>query len=179
MGQLSALFYKNWILYKRSLLGNVLELLLPIFFIFFVLLVRQLELPIEYSEQSFLSNPLLSKSIQNDVIANAQLKYTIIHSENAYLAQWLGSLPTAAPFILSSRPSFNPSPTLSRPSPQRAISKATSRLKATQSRRRSASGSSLSVTALTTHTNFDSISAKIERGRMVQLRMRCSQEIRL
>ena len=46
MGQLSALFYKNWILYKRSLLGNVLELLLPIFFIFFVVLVRQLELPI-------------------------------------------------------------------------------------------------------------------------------------
>ena len=56
MGQLGALFYKNWLLYKRGIVGNILEIAVPIFFIFFVILTRNLDKPIDYVEQSFLTN---------------------------------------------------------------------------------------------------------------------------
>jgi hypothetical protein len=39
MGQLSILFYKNWLLYKHSVLGNILEILAPMLFICFICLV--------------------------------------------------------------------------------------------------------------------------------------------
>ena len=57
MGQLSALFYKNWILYKRGMFGNFLELIIPIIFIFLVILIRKLEEPKSYESQSFYTNP--------------------------------------------------------------------------------------------------------------------------
>lgn len=43
MGQLTALFYKNWLLYKRGILGNIFELLIPILFIAIVAMVRRLD----------------------------------------------------------------------------------------------------------------------------------------
>ena len=42
MGQFKALTEKNWILMKRNPVCTVLEILLPIIFILFVLLVRHL-----------------------------------------------------------------------------------------------------------------------------------------
>jgi hypothetical protein len=42
MSQFKALAYKNWILYKRSWLGSLLELLLPILFVVFVYVVRKI-----------------------------------------------------------------------------------------------------------------------------------------
>ena len=45
MGQLSALFTKNWILYKRNLLGNCLEIAIPIFFVIFVLVIARIDVP--------------------------------------------------------------------------------------------------------------------------------------
>lgn len=42
MGQFKALATKNWVLYKRSVLGSVCEILLPIIFMLFVFMVRQL-----------------------------------------------------------------------------------------------------------------------------------------
>ncbi len=85
MGQLSALFYKNWILYKRSLLGNVLELLIPIFFIFFVLLVRKIEEPTTYTQQSFYTNPLFSYTIEQTNASTAYLKYFNIYAGGVQL----------------------------------------------------------------------------------------------
>lgn len=87
MGQLSALFYKNWILYKRSLLGNFLELIVPIFFIFFIVLVRKLDQPTPYETQSFLNNTLYSYTIDGTSSLTAHLKYLIIYSENAQTDQ--------------------------------------------------------------------------------------------
>lgn len=57
MGQLSALFYKNWILYKRSIIGNIVEFLIPILVIFFIVLVRNLDSPVFYAQQSFIDPP--------------------------------------------------------------------------------------------------------------------------
>ena len=42
MSQLSALFYKNWLLYKRSIFGNILEIFVPIFFVLIMIVVQQL-----------------------------------------------------------------------------------------------------------------------------------------
>ena len=56
MGQLSALFYKNWLLYKRGLFGNILELVIPLFFLYFVILTRNLDKPVTYAQQSFVGN---------------------------------------------------------------------------------------------------------------------------
>ena len=62
MGQLGALFYKNWLLYKRGIVWNILEILIPIFFIF-VILTRNLDKPIDYAEQSFLANSTYAHTI--------------------------------------------------------------------------------------------------------------------
>lgn len=86
MGQLSALFYKNWILYKRGLFGNFLELAIPLFFVFFVVVVRRLELPTTYEEQSFYSNPLYSYNVQSNSIPTAFLKYYVLYIENVLRA---------------------------------------------------------------------------------------------
>ena len=48
MGQLSALFYKNWLLYKRGLIGNILEIVVPIFFAIFIIVTRNLDKPVDY-----------------------------------------------------------------------------------------------------------------------------------
>ena len=53
MGQLGALFYKNWLLYKRGIVGNILEIVVPVFFIIAVVMIKNLDKPIEYAEQSF------------------------------------------------------------------------------------------------------------------------------
>jgi hypothetical protein len=42
MGQFKALMTKNWILYKRNIVGSILEIFLPIIFALFVLLTRHL-----------------------------------------------------------------------------------------------------------------------------------------
>lgn len=75
MGQLSALFYKNWLLYKRSLLGNILEILVPIFFILFIVMVRRLEQPTVYAEQSFIGNGIYSRAIDSATSSTDWLKY--------------------------------------------------------------------------------------------------------
>lgn len=82
MGQLTALFYKNWILYKRSLLGNVLEFAIPVVFIMFVVLVRKLDMPTNYSEQSFTSpiNPLYYFDMKADSIL-PHLKYILFYPD--------------------------------------------------------------------------------------------------
>lgn len=74
MGQLSALFYKNWILYKRGICGNILEFVIPIFFISFVVLVKRLYPPTTYTEQSFLSNPFYAFTINNNAALTSYLK---------------------------------------------------------------------------------------------------------
>ena len=39
MGQFKALLTKNWILYKRSWLGNIIEFFVPIFWAVFILII--------------------------------------------------------------------------------------------------------------------------------------------
>lgn len=74
MGQFSALLLKNWLLYKRAILGNILEILIPILFIVVIAMVRKLDEPTVYSEQSFLNNTELAKTISSSTSASALLK---------------------------------------------------------------------------------------------------------
>ena len=55
MGQFKALATKNWILVKRSPIGTILEILIPIICMLFILMIRNLADIEEYDEQSFLS----------------------------------------------------------------------------------------------------------------------------
>lgn len=69
MGQFKALATKNWILYKRSPLGSILELVLPIIFVLFFILVRNLAKVDTYSEQQFLTNSTFTFTHYGDVVA--------------------------------------------------------------------------------------------------------------
>ncbi len=48
MGQFSALFVKNWILYKRGWVGSLFEILIPVLFSIFILLIRRLATTTDY-----------------------------------------------------------------------------------------------------------------------------------
>lgn len=74
MGQFSALLLKNWLLYKRAILGNILEILIPILFIVVIAMVRKLDEPTVYSEQSFLNSTELAKTISSSTSDSALLK---------------------------------------------------------------------------------------------------------
>ena len=84
MGQLGALFYKNWLLYKRGIVGNILEILVSIFFIFFVILTRNLDKPIDYVEQSFLANSTYARTINGTTNVTAFLKYFLHNLKNLH-----------------------------------------------------------------------------------------------
>lgn len=84
MGQLSALFYKNWVLYKRGILGNVIELFIPVLFMFIVILVRKTNEPTTYIQQSFYTNPSYSHTIDGTNPATAFLKYFHIYKGIAH-----------------------------------------------------------------------------------------------
>ena len=85
MGQLSSLFYKNWLLFKRNLLGSVCEMLIPVIFIFFFLLVSKLDPPIDFKEQSFIGNSTYDKTINS--FDAATLKYPPFKPEIALASQ--------------------------------------------------------------------------------------------
>jgi len=80
MGQLSSLFYKNWLLYKRGIIGNILEFIVPIFFIIFVMVTKNLDPPVTYEQQSFISNATYAKTINSVTSSTAFLKYANIYS---------------------------------------------------------------------------------------------------
>lgn len=42
MGQFKALCYKNWVLYKRSIVGSILEIAIPVIVLLFLILTRSL-----------------------------------------------------------------------------------------------------------------------------------------
>ena len=56
MGQFKALLTKNWILTKRSPVGCVLEIIIPILFMVFILMIRQLAKITTYEDTSYLGN---------------------------------------------------------------------------------------------------------------------------
>ena len=74
MGQPSALFYKNWLLYKRAPLGNCCELLVPVFFALFIIVVRNLDKAVTYSEQDFITNATYARTIVSESASNPSLK---------------------------------------------------------------------------------------------------------
>lgn len=74
MGQFSALLLKNWLLYKRAIFGNILEILIPVLFIIVIAMVRRLDQPTVYAEQSFINNTELTKTISSSTSASALLK---------------------------------------------------------------------------------------------------------
>jgi hypothetical protein len=55
MGQFSALFVKNWILYKRGWVGSFFEIIVPIVF---MVIVRRLAVSTDYVETQFVGNNL-------------------------------------------------------------------------------------------------------------------------
>lgn len=60
MGQFKALFTKNWILYKRNIIGSIIEFVLPVIFVLFLILVRNIVKIQNYEEQQFLTNPKIT-----------------------------------------------------------------------------------------------------------------------
>lgn len=42
MGQIRALANKNWIIYRRNVVGSILEILVPVGFMLFLILTRYL-----------------------------------------------------------------------------------------------------------------------------------------
>jgi hypothetical protein len=63
MGQFKALSKKNWILWKRSWCGNIVEVLVPILFLFFFALNRQLIDIRTYEEQQYLTNSSYTRTL--------------------------------------------------------------------------------------------------------------------
>ena len=66
MGQFKALMTKNWILIKRSPVGSILEILIPIIFMLFVFMIRDLAKIETYEEQTFLTNPNYTFTLYGD-----------------------------------------------------------------------------------------------------------------
>ena len=78
MTQFVALSVKNWILYKRSIVGSLLEILFPIIFILFIFMIRQLAEAIPINAQSFIDNPIYDLSLNPALLSASPplLKYT-------------------------------------------------------------------------------------------------------
>lgn len=55
---------KNWILYKRSMCGNIFEIFIPIFFVGFVIMVSELNPPKLITEQSYQTNMQYSTTVE-------------------------------------------------------------------------------------------------------------------
>jgi hypothetical protein len=49
---------KNWILYKRGWVGSFFEIIVPIVFMVFVVIVRRLAVSTDYVETQFVGNNL-------------------------------------------------------------------------------------------------------------------------
>lgn len=75
MGQFRALANKNWILYKRNILGSVLEIVIPTAFMLFIILVRHLAKVVVYENTSNLDNPLMVIPLSGSQVVPAFLKY--------------------------------------------------------------------------------------------------------
>lgn len=74
MGQFKALFTKNWILYKRSWLGSFMELVIPIVFVAFVFMLRNLSVIIDYPETQFVGLNLTYLIPENNTMITGMLK---------------------------------------------------------------------------------------------------------
>jgi hypothetical protein len=88
MGQLSTLFYKNWLLYKHSVFGNIFEVVAPVLFICFICIVYVIDERVTYQQQSFLSNSLYAANVSSSTLTTAYLKYYLHYSETAPLQPW-------------------------------------------------------------------------------------------
>lgn len=56
MGQFSGLMIKNWILFKRTWIGSLCELLIPTMFICLIVIIKGLGVPIDYPETQFVEH---------------------------------------------------------------------------------------------------------------------------
>ena len=56
MGQFKALLIKNWILYKRSWVGSLLEILIPVVFVVIVAALKSISQTVAVPEVEFLSS---------------------------------------------------------------------------------------------------------------------------
>jgi hypothetical protein len=88
MGQLSALFYKNWLLYKRGIVGNIIEMAVPIFFVLFIVLTRNLDKAVDYAQQDFLTNASYVRTINSVTSSSAYLKYFFCYVDIAMEKWW-------------------------------------------------------------------------------------------
>jgi hypothetical protein len=74
---LSALFIKNWILYKRNWVGSLFEILIPILFVAFVVVIRRLAVTTDYPQTQFVGNNLTFIIPNNLTMYPQALKYNI------------------------------------------------------------------------------------------------------
>ena len=75
MSQFRALAVKNWILFKRSWFGSLIEVTIPALFIVFVLMIRNLAIITPYDETQFLGVNLTYTVPENNTMVVALLKY--------------------------------------------------------------------------------------------------------
>lgn len=72
MGQFKALMTKNWILYKRSWVGSICEILVPLIVICFVIIIRQIAKMTDNPQTSYLAGATIFPS--NNTLLASYLK---------------------------------------------------------------------------------------------------------
>lgn len=74
MSQFRALFVKNWILFKRSWFGSLMEVTVPVLFVVFVLMIRNLAVVTPYDETQFIGKNLTYPIPENNTMVLYMLK---------------------------------------------------------------------------------------------------------
>lgn len=98
MGQFKALSEKNWILWKRTYCGNIIEVIIPIIFIAFIVAIRKLVSVEVFEEQSFLSNPFYTSAIYGQQ-STAAAAGGITFLKSCPASTVVGLSPSGNPFV--------------------------------------------------------------------------------
>lgn len=77
MSQFRALATKNWILFKRSWFGSIVEVVVPIAFVAFVFMIRNLAVVTHYDETQFIGKNMTYAIPENNTMVAAMLKYQL------------------------------------------------------------------------------------------------------
>jgi hypothetical protein len=98
MGQFKALCQKNWILWKRGWCGNITEVVIPIIFILFLIVIRKLITVTDYTPQSFLTNPAYTLDIYGQQ-STASAASGSAYLKNCSTGTVVGLIPSGDPFV--------------------------------------------------------------------------------
>ena len=83
MSQFRALAVKNWILFKRSWFGSLVEVIVPTLFVVFVLMIRNLAIITPYEQTQFIGVNITYIIPDNNTMVVALLKYSLFKTGTA------------------------------------------------------------------------------------------------